>query len=128
MSALLDTSVLIGPPIAGLPPSVSVSVVSLAELHFGVGRAADAAARAVRVARLGDIEASFDPIPVSSEIARTWGLLATVAVDRGLQPRRRSMDLMIAATARTHGLTLYTRDADLVPLADQLDLVHVTAG
>lgn len=37
------------------------------------------------------------------------------------------MGLMIAATARTHGLTLFTRDAELVPLADQLDLVRVPA-
>ena len=125
MSALLDTSILIGPPVEGLPAVTSISVVSLAELHFGVGRASSATARAIRVARLGDIEASFDPLPVLPDVARAWGFLATVAAERGLQPRRRSMDLLIAATARVHELTLFTRDADLVPLADQIDLVHV---
>lgn len=122
MSVLLDTSVLIGPPIADPPPVASISVVTIAELHFGVGRASDAAVRAVRMGRLGDVEASFEPIPVTSEVARAWGVLATIAVERGLQPRRRPMDLLIAATARAHGLRLLTRDTDLRPLEDQLEV------
>lgn len=125
MNALLDTSILIGPPLEGLPAQASISVVSIAELHFGVGRAGDPASRALRIARLGDIEASFEPILVTPDVARTWGLLATTAAERGLQPRRRSMDLLIAATARVHGLVVFTRDADLVPFADQVDVVLV---
>lgn len=125
MTFLLDTSVLIGPPLDEPPAAVSISVVTIAELHFGVGRAADSSVRALRMGRLGDVEASFEPLPVTSDVARAWGFLATMAVERGLQPRRRSMDLLIAATARVHGLHLLTRDADLRPLADQLDVTFI---
>ncbi len=55
-------------------------------------------------------------------IAAAWGDLAALTAARGRQPRRRSMDLLIAATAQVHGLTLLTRDADLLWLAEVLDV------
>ena len=59
-----------------------------------------------KLGRLGFIEAEFDPIPVDAGIARTWASLASICVARGLQPRRRAMDLLIAATAKTLNLGL----------------------
>jgi len=78
--------------------------------------------RARRLARLGAVEAAFDPVPVDSAIARAWGAPAGVAVERGLRPRRRAMDLVIAASAQVLDVPLLTLDEDLRPLAGVLDV------
>lgn len=119
---LLDTSVLIG---ASVPGDVegAISVASVAELHFGVLVAADPDERALRSQRLGVIEATFDPIAVDAPVAREWGRLASAVVARGGQPRRRAMDLVIAATANVHGVALLT--ADIADLAIIDDLVRL---
>jgi hypothetical protein len=111
MRVLLDTSVLIG---EGAPPDVeaAISVASLAELHFGVLVAADDDERAVRIQRLGAIESTFDPLPVSADVAREWGRLAGAVTNRGGQPRRRAIDLVLAATANMHGVPLLTHNTD----------------
>jgi predicted nucleic acid-binding protein len=120
--ALLDTSVLIG---AEEPRDLegAISAASLAELHFGVLVAADDDERARRAQRLGVIEATFDPIPIDSAVAREWGRLAAAVRTRGGPPRRRAIDLAIAATASVHGVPLLTRDADDLRLIE--DLVEV---
>jgi predicted nucleic acid-binding protein len=119
---LLDTSVLIG---AGISADVeaAISVASLAELHFGTLVATDPDERARRAQRLGVIEATFDPLPVDAAIAREWGRLAAAVAERGGQPRRRVVDLVIAATANVHGVPLLT--ADIADLAIIDDLVTV---
>ncbi len=121
MRALLDTSVLIAHE---PPPDVeaAISVASLAELHFGVLVASDDDERAVRTQRLGAIESAFDALPVSAEVAREWGRLAAAVSNRGGQPRRRAIDLVLAATANVHGVPLLTRDiADFQIIADLID-------
>jgi predicted nucleic acid-binding protein len=119
---LLDTSVIIGGGVpAGLEAAISVATV--AELHFGVLVASDPDERARRAQRLGVIEATFDPLPVDAGVAREWGRLAAAVAERGGQPRRRSMDLVIAATANAHGVALLT--ADVADLAIIDDLVTV---
>ncbi len=121
MRALLDTSVLI----AGEPPpdvEAAISVASLAELHFGVLVAIDEDERAVRTQRLGAIESTFDALPVSADVAREWGRLAAAVSNRGGQPRRRAIDLVIAATANVHGVPLLTRDtSDFQIIGDLID-------
>lgn len=87
-----------------------MSVVSIAELHFGVLLAADADERAVRAQRLGVVEATFDPLPITAEVAREWGRLAAAVSTRGGQPRKRTMDLAIAATANVHRVPLLTEN------------------
>jgi toxin FitB len=122
MRALLDTSVLIG---AETPRDLegAISAASLAELHFGVIVAQDETERGRRAQRLGVIEATFDPLPIDAPVAREWGRLAAAIVQRGGQPRRRAMDLAIAATANVAGVPLFTHnDADF-KLID--DLVQV---
>jgi toxin FitB len=84
---VLDTSVLIGDH--PLPPrlELSISVVSIAELHFGLLLAKDEDARAERMERLGLIEARFpDPIPVDDRVARAWGHLQAAVARRGGNP------------------------------------------
>jgi hypothetical protein len=119
---LLDTSVLIG---AGLAADVeaAISVASLAELHFGVLVATDPDERALRAQRLGVLEATFDPLPVDAAVAREWGRLAAAVAERGGQPRRRAVDLVIAATANVHDVPLLTTDTADLAIID--DLVNV---
>ena len=121
---LLDTSVLIG---AGVPvgSEAAISVASLAELHFGVLVAPDPDERARRAQRLGVIEATFDPLAVDAAVAREWGRLAAAVAERGGQPRRRAVDLVIAATANVHGVPLLTADTADLAIID--DLVNVRA-
>jgi toxin FitB len=110
MRAVLDTSVLISDePAADV--KAAISVASLAELHFGVQIAADDDERALRTQRLGAIECTFDPLPITADIAREWGRLAAAVSTRGGQPRRRAIDLAIAATANVEGVPPLTPDA-----------------
>jgi predicted nucleic acid-binding protein len=104
---LLDTSVLIGTTSPG-DLEGAVSAASLAELHFGVLVADDDDERARRSQRLGVVEATFDPLPVDAAVAREWGRLAAAVVSRGGKPRRRALDLAIAATANVHEVPLLT--------------------
>lgn len=109
MRALLDTSVLI----AGDAPKdllAAISVASITELHFGVLVTDDPDERARRADRLGTIEATFDALLVTTEIARSWGRLAAAVARRGGKPRRRQMDLLIAATAQVEGVPLLTHN------------------
>lgn len=121
MRALLDTSMLIGEE---SPPDIeaAISVASLAELHFGVLVAADDDERAVRTQRLGAIESAFDPLPVTAGVAREWGRLAAAVTNRGGQPRRRAIDLVLAATANVHGVPLLTHStSDFQIISDLTD-------
>lgn len=122
--ALLDTSVLIGADAPGELEG-AISAASLAELHFGVLVTADPDERARRAQRLGVVEATFDPLPVDAAVAREWGRLAAAITERGGQPRRRAMDLAIAATANVAGVPLLTHNAADFALID--DLVDVSA-
>jgi len=121
---LLDTSILIGTHGVG-DLEAAISAASLAELHFGVLVATDPDERARRGQRLGVIEASFDPLPLDAAVAREWGRLAAAVTERGGRPRRRAIDLAIAATANVHDVPLLI--ADIADLAIIDDLVAVQA-
>lgn len=128
MRALIDTSVLIGDE---SPPNVeaAISVASIAELHFGVLVAVDADERARRTARLGVIESTFDPLPITDHIAREWGRLSAAVSTRGGKPRRRAVDLVIAATANVHGVPLLTHNIrDFQIISDLVDVRHTSGG
>lgn len=112
MKAVLDTSVVLATGVPALQGELAVSAVTLAELHFGVLRAADPAIRAERLRRLALVERLFDALPVDERVARSYGRLAAAVVDAGRRPRGRVMDLLIAATAHAHGARLYTANPD----------------
>lgn len=107
---LLDTSVLIAEDVAALPGQLAVSVISLAELHYGVLVASSGQTRAVRLSRLTRIQRRFDPLPVDDAVTESYGQLAAHVAALGRSPRARSLDLLIAATAHAHDATLYTRN------------------
>lgn len=122
MRAILDTSVLI----AHDPPSgveAAISVASITELHFGVLVAEGQDERARRTDRLAAVEAAFDPLPVTAEIARAWGRLAAAVAQRGGNSRRRQVDLAIAATSTTEHVCLLTDNiADFEIIKDLVDV------
>ena len=119
---LLDTSVLIDAESPG-DFEGAISAATLAELHFGVLVAVEPVERGRRSQRLGVVEATFDPLPLDAAVAREWGRLAAAVVERGGQPRRRAVDLAIAATANVAGVPLLTRNAaDFALITDLVDV------
>lgn len=122
---VLDTSVLIGTQRPATGDQAAISVVSIAELHFGLLVASDDASRALRATRLGLVEARFpDPLTLDDRVAREWGRLQAAVAQRGGQPRRRSADLAIAATANVHGATLLTHNVkDFKIIADLVSVL-----
>jgi predicted nucleic acid-binding protein len=120
--ALLDTSVLIDDSGPG-DVEAAISTASLAELHFGLLATDDEEERARRALRLGVVEATFEPLSIDAAVAREWGRLTAAVRARGGQPRRKAMDLAIAATANVHGIPLLTRDEkDFKVIADLVDV------
>jgi len=121
---ILDTSVLIDP--VELPEDVeaAISAVSIAELHFGL-LVADDTTRPLRATRLGLIESRFTALPLDDNVAREWGRLQAAVASRDANPRKRSADLAIAATANVHDAMLLTRNLkDFTIIAD---LIRVSA-
>jgi predicted nucleic acid-binding protein len=124
--AILDTSVLIAADMAPLDGDLAISVVSLAELHFGVLVTQDASIRAERLRRLSELQRRFDALPVDEGVATRYGEVAAAVSASGRKPRTRGMDLLIAATAVAHSAVLYTRNAsDLSGLEDLVEVVAV---
>jgi toxin FitB len=126
VKAILDTSVVIATDIAPLEGELAISAISLAELHFGVLVAKKRQVRAERLRRLLVLQRAFDALPVDDAVAASYGQVAAAVVDVGRQPRARSMDLLIAATAHAHSARLYTRNPDdFLGLDGLVDIVAV---
>ena len=120
---LLDTSVVIAEDVTPILGVLVISAVTLAELHFGVLVARSAEVRAERLRRLSILQRRFDALPLDEVVAASYGRLAAAVVEAGRQPRRRTMDLLIAATAHAHDAALYTRNPnDFAGLEDLLDV------
>lgn len=120
---VLDTSVLIAEDVIPLPGSLAISVVSIAELQFGVLVATTPDVQAVRLARLSAIQRRFGPLPVDDAVADSFARLAAAVVRVGRQPRARSTDLLIAATAVAHSAAIYTRNpGDLAGLEHLVEI------
>jgi predicted nucleic acid-binding protein len=122
VAVLLDTSVLIAAE-EGPDEDAAISVISLTELHFGVLVAPDDETRALRMQRLGAIEDHFDALPFDAAAARECGRLHALVAQRGGQPRRRALDLAIAATASVHRVPLLTYNIrDFQIIAGEIDV------
>ncbi len=110
-AGLLDTSVVIavahGEELE-LPEQVAISVVTLCELHHGVLIAGDKA-RADRLDTLVQVERAFEALPVDARVAPHFGRLVAAARRRH-NVRPKLADALVAATAQSHGLPLFTRD------------------
>ena len=113
-AGLLDTSVVIDLGVispADLPEETSVSAITMAELSAGPHATADPAERARRQDRLQQLESWVEPMPFDGDCARAYGRVYAAVLAAGRQPRRRAVDLLIAATALAAWMPLYTRNA-----------------
>jgi predicted nucleic acid-binding protein len=131
---LLDTNIMIlrsriAP--GELPDVMAISAVTLAELSAGPHQIRpdteqdayfEAAERARRLDVLQRAEHEFDPIPFDADAARAYGRVTAAVISAGRKPRRRAVDLMIAATAIAAELPLYTTNPD-----DFAGLEHLVA-
>jgi predicted nucleic acid-binding protein len=128
MKAILDTSILIAqePLPAGL--DAGISTVSLSELYFGILKTADPDERVQRAARLGRIESGFKAHSLDHRVARTLGQLQAAVANRGANPRTRTADLAIAATAIVHEAVLFTRDKKDFRIVDDFVDVRTPDG
>ena len=93
---------------ADLPDEPVITAVTLAELSVGPLVAKDDLERARRQARLQAVETSFDPLPFDANAARAFGQVAAALRTAGRKPAARAYDAMIAATAMSCGLGVWT--------------------
>jgi predicted nucleic acid-binding protein len=127
---LLDTSVVIDLEhidTAQLPRQMAVSSLTMAELAAGPHATDDADERGRRQDRLQRAEAVFDPLAFDAEAARAYGRIYAAVAAAGRKARgARAVDLLIAATAASEELPLYTRNgADFEALEGLVDVVVV---
>ncbi|MGW4365069.1 PIN domain-containing protein [Nocardia takedensis] len=127
---VLDTSIVAAFSLfdpSELPVESAITAVTLGELSRGPHATDDPARRARRIAVLQHAEATFgDALPYDSEAARLFGLICSSVYAIGRQPRRRTADLMIAATAARNGLPLYTTNPkDFAGLESHVMIVPV---
>ncbi|TFB71904.1 type II toxin-antitoxin system VapC family toxin [Cryobacterium glaciale] len=122
---LLDTSVLIGMSFPS-GESLGASVISLAELQFGVYGARTAEIRAQRVRRLSELrELGFEWIPLDEDAARCYGELAA-EVSKRRPGHSRSKDIMIAGHAYSLGVALATHNVkDFELIAHLVQIVEL---
>lgn len=125
---VLDTSVVIDlekfrPD--GLPVELAVTALTMAELAAGPAAASSAEERARRQDRLQRAEAAFEPLPFDANAARAYGRVYAAVAEAGRKARgARAVDLLIAATALSVKLPLYTRNGDdFAALDDLIDVV-----
>lgn len=109
---ILDTSTLILlnriSEVETLPEGAFITAVTLAELSVGPLVATNDEDRAARQAHLQAAEADFDPLPFDAAAARVFGGVAASLRRNGRKPAARAYDAMIAATAVSNELPVYT--------------------
>ncbi len=96
---------------------VFLSVISLAELRYGVDRMSAGARRNRLEQWLRDeLPLRFEGriFPINNQIAEAWG--RTVSRSEALGRPMSAMDAFLSATAEVHGLTLVTRNVSDFPL------------
>jgi predicted nucleic acid-binding protein len=92
------------------PGDVYISVITVSELFMGVYRADTEARRANRLAFVASIIEIISSLDFTSEIARLHAELHAYLAKRGQLIG--AHDLIIAATARQHGLPVLTNNFD----------------
>ncbi len=91
-----------------LPAEPVITAVTLAELSVGPLVASDDEERAARQLRLQQAEASFEPLAFDAQAARSFGGVAASLRRSGRKSRSRAFDALIAATAISNDLPVYT--------------------
>ena len=126
---VLDTSVVILldqlAADADLPEEPLITTVTLAELSVGPLVTDDESERAVRLARLQVTEATFEPIPFDAPAARAFARVAVGLRGSGRRTRARSFDAIIAATALSRNLPIFTANAEAFTGIEGLEVVPI---
>ena len=127
---LLDTSVVIDLEhidIARLPREIAISSLTMAELAAGPHATDDPGERGRRQDRLQRAEAVFESLPFDAEAARAYGRIYAAVAGAGRKARGAcAVYLLIAATAASEGLPLYTRNGtDFEALEGLVDVIVV---
>lgn len=110
-TGVLDTSTIIlldRLSASDIPEHPVITTISLAELSVGPLATDDPTERAKRQLLLQEVEATFDPLPFDSDAARAFGRVAASLRNAGRKPAARAFDALIAATALSNQLDLYT--------------------
>ena len=117
---MLDTSVLIDFP-AEWPEDemFACSVITLAELQFGLQLTVGTSKHAARQARLTLLDSQFEWTPFDEKAALGYGTLAAT-VHQSRPNHARSKDIMIAGHAYSMGAALMTRNPKDFELVDQM--------
>jgi predicted nucleic acid-binding protein len=129
---LLDTSVVIDLELLtaeDLPAELAVSAITMAELATGPEATLDPQERARRISLIQHAEDTFDQLPFDLAAARVYGRIYAAVTAAGRKARgRQAMDLLIAATALSNKLPLYTHNQDdFTGLEELLDIVAVAS-
>jgi predicted nucleic acid-binding protein len=105
----------------------AISAITLAELAAGPHATLDPEQKAIRQMKLQSVESSIETLPFDSAAARAFGRLYAQAVSSGRKTRgRRTADLLIAATALSVVLPLYTRNpVDFAGLENLVEIITV---
>jgi predicted nucleic acid-binding protein len=114
-AGVLDTSVIAALGLydpAELPEAFLITAITLGELSYGPHATDDPRQRAGRVAVLQYVESTFEPLPYDQHAARLYGQICAAVRAAGRLPRKRTSDLMIAATAASNALPIYTANPD----------------
>jgi predicted nucleic acid-binding protein len=112
---VLDTSIIAALKLydsADLPETFLITAITLGELSYGPHATDDPLKRAGRVAVLQHVESTFEPLQYDHHAARFYGQICAAVRASGRQPRKRASDLMIAATAASNALPLFTANPD----------------
>jgi predicted nucleic acid-binding protein len=130
-AGVLDTSIVAALKlfdVADLPDTVMITAITLGELSYGPHATDNAIRRAGRVAVLQHVESTFEPLPYDHHAARFYGQICAAVRAAGRAPRGRAADLMIAATAASNALPLYTANPDDFKGAEEfLEVVGIQA-
>lgn len=129
---LIDTSVIIDLrqiDVSRLPDEAAIAAISLAELAAGPAAARDPGERARRQVDLDYAQRAFTTLPFDERAARAYGRVYRAVLAAGRKARgRRSIDLLIAATALANELPLYTQNPDdFSELTELIEVVGVSA-
>ena len=97
------------------PAGIAISIITYMEAYQGVLRSPD---RQTAEAKFADLMATTPILPFSPTVARRCAELREQLRRDGKRVRARALDLLTAAIALEHGLTLVTRnthDSDDIP-------------
>jgi tRNA(fMet)-specific endonuclease VapC len=108
-----------------LPTEPLITAITLAELSVGPLVAKTDEERAARQAHVQQAEADFDPLPFDAPAARAFGRVAAALRRAGRKPAARAYDAMIAATAISRNLPVYTCNPEDFAGIDDLTVVAI---